>query len=74
MLILVAMGVSNGYVATSCFLAGASLEHNHRLRGHEDVDMVAILIGFSIIVGLAVGSLFSFGVRAAICDCDPFRS
>jgi len=66
MVILIALGISNGYVSTLCFLAVSSLEHNHRLKGYEDVDVAATLAGFVVAVGLAVGSLFSFGVRAVI--------
>ncbi|KAG6328807.1 hypothetical protein ID866_10281 [Astraeus odoratus] len=66
MLILIALGISNGYVSTLCFLVVSSTEHNHRLKGHEDIDIAATLAGFVVAVGLAMGSLFSFGVRAAI--------
>ncbi|KAI6034106.1 nucleoside transporter-domain-containing protein [Pisolithus microcarpus] len=74
MLILLALGLSNGYAFTLSLLAASSLQHNHRLRGYGDVDIVATLCAFAIVLGLAVGSLLSFAVRAAICDCNPFRS
>ncbi|KAH7931270.1 hypothetical protein BV22DRAFT_1101219 [Leucogyrophana mollusca] len=74
MLILATFGLTNGYVSTLCMLGAPSLEHNPRLKGRrEDVDVAATLASFSIIVGLAVGSFSSFAVRAAICDCNPFR-
>jgi len=63
---MLAIGLTNGYSNTICFLAASSIEHNHRLKGHEDVDIAATLIGFLIVVGLAIGSLLSFGVRSAM--------
>ncbi|KAI6105461.1 nucleoside transporter-domain-containing protein [Pisolithus sp. B1] len=74
MFILLALGLSNGYVFTLSLLAASSLQHNPRLRGYGDVDIVATLCALAIVLGLAVGSLLSFGVRAAICGCNPFRS
>ncbi|KIJ70470.1 hypothetical protein HYDPIDRAFT_78688 [Hydnomerulius pinastri MD-312] len=75
MLILLAFGITNGYVSSLAMLAAPSLELNPRLKGRrEDVDTAATLGGFFIIVGLAIGAFFSFGVRAAICDCNPFRA
>ncbi|KAI6047060.1 nucleoside transporter-domain-containing protein [Pisolithus marmoratus] len=73
MLILLALGLSNGYVFTLSLLAVSSLQHNHRLQGYGDVDIAATLCALAIVLGLAVGSLLSFGVRAAICNCNPFR-
>ncbi|KAH7888023.1 nucleoside transporter-domain-containing protein [Phlebopus sp. FC_14] len=74
MLILLALGLSNGYTSVLCMLAAPSLEHNPRLKGRrEDVDLAATLAGFFLIVGLAVGAFLSFGVRASICDCNPFK-
>ncbi|KAF8558807.1 hypothetical protein OG21DRAFT_981118 [Imleria badia] len=65
MLILLAMGYTNGYVSTLALLAVSSLEHNPRLRGRrEDVDVAATLGGSFVIVGLAFGALSSFGVQA----------
>ncbi|KAL4081983.1 nucleoside transporter-domain-containing protein [Scleroderma yunnanense] len=66
MLIVLVIGITNGYGNATCFLAASSIEHNFRLKGYEDVDIAATLSGFSIVVGLAIGSLVSFGVRAAI--------
>lgn len=64
--IMLAIGFTNGYGNATCFLAVSSVERNHRLKGHEDVDIAATLVGFLIVVGLAIGALLSFGVRAAI--------
>lgn len=75
MLLLCALGVSNGYVSTLCMLGAPSLEHNRRLKGRqEDVDVASTVAAFCLIVGLAVGGFASFGVRAVICNCDPFTS
>ncbi|KAG2148127.1 nucleoside transporter-domain-containing protein [Suillus clintonianus] len=75
MLLMCALGVSNGYVSTLCMLGAPSLEHNKRLRGRqEDIDVASTVAAFCLIVGLAVGGFASFGVRAVICDCNPFAS
>lgn len=67
MIILLAMGYTNGYVSTIALLAVSSVEHNPRLNGHrDDVDVAATLGGSFVIVGLAVGALSSFGVQAMI--------
>lgn len=75
MLLVCALGVSNGYVSTLCMLGAPSLEHNRRLKGRqEDVDVASTVAAFCLIVGLAVGGFASFGVRAVICNCNPFES
>jgi equilibrative nucleoside transporter 1/2/3 len=75
MLLLGALGVSNGYVSTLCMLGAPSLEHNRRLKGRqEDVDIASTVAAFCLIVGLAIGGFASFGVRAVICNCNPFTS
>ncbi|EIW82515.1 hypothetical protein CONPUDRAFT_54014 [Coniophora puteana RWD-64-598 SS2] len=74
MIILLFLGISNGYISSSSMIGCASLEHNPRLKGRrEDVDVAATLNNFSIITGLAVGSAASFAVRAMLCDCNPFK-
>jgi equilibrative nucleoside transporter 1/2/3 len=73
MLILFAFGLSNGYVSSLCIMSASSLEHNPRLKGRkEDVDVAATVAGFCLVGGLAMGSIGSFAVRAAICGCNPF--
>ncbi|KAF7800116.1 hypothetical protein EIP86_011361 [Pleurotus ostreatoroseus] len=75
MFILLAFGLSNGYVSSLCMMAAPSVEHNPRLKGRlEDVDVAATVASFCLVGGLAVGSFTSFGVRAAVCDCNPFKS
>jgi len=74
MLILIIFGFSNGYVSSLCMMSAPSLEHNPRLNGRrEDVDVAATLASFCLVGGLAIGSIASFAVRAAVCDCNPFR-
>ncbi|KAG5654678.1 hypothetical protein H0H81_009927 [Sphagnurus paluster] len=72
-LILFAFGLSNGYVSSMCMMSAPSLDHNPRLEGRkEDVDVAATVASFSIVAGLALGSIGSFAVRGAICGCNPF--
>jgi len=74
MLILLAFGFSNGYVTSVGMMAAPSIEHNPQLKGRiEDVDVAATIGSFSIVGGLAIGSLASFAVRAAVCQCNPFN-
>jgi solute carrier family 29 (equilibrative nucleoside transporter), member 1/2/3 len=74
MLILLAFGFSNGYITSVGMMAAPSIEHNPQLKGKiEDVDVAATIGSFSIVGGLAIGSLTSFAVRAAVCACNPFR-
>ncbi|KAG1753737.1 nucleoside transporter-domain-containing protein [Suillus paluster] len=73
MLLVGALGLSNGYVSTLCMLGASSLEHNPRLRKRrEDVPVASTVAGFCLIVGVAIGSFGSFGVRAIVCQCNPF--
>ncbi|KAG2148126.1 nucleoside transporter-domain-containing protein [Suillus clintonianus] len=73
MLLVGALGLSNGYVSTLSMLGASSLEHNPRLRQRrEDVPIASTVAGFCLIVGLAIGGFGSFGVRAIICQCNPF--
>ena len=74
MLILLIFGLSNGYVSSLCMMAAPSVEHNPRLKGRvEDVDVAATVASFCLVGGLAVGGFASFGVRAAVCNCNPFQ-
>lgn len=75
MLILFVFGFSNGYVSSLCMMAAPSLEHNPRLKGRpEDVDVAATVASFCLVGGLAIGSIVSFGVKAAVCGCNPFTT
>ena len=74
MLILLAFGVSNGYVSSLCMMSAPSLEHNSRLRGRkDDVDVAATVANFFLAGGLTLGSVASFAVRAAMCGCNPLK-
>jgi len=73
MLILLAFGMSSGYLGSMCMISAPSLEHNPRLKGRKsDVDIVATITNFSLVGGIFIGSAASFGVKAAICNCNPF--
>ncbi|KAJ6516250.1 nucleoside transporter-domain-containing protein [Mycena sanguinolenta] len=73
MLILMTFGISNGYVSSLSLMAAPSLEHNPRLRGRrQDVDVAATVASFCLVGGLVLGSICSFAVRAAVCECNPF--
>ena len=73
MFLLLLFGISNGYVSSMGMMAAPSVTHNPRLRGRiEDVDIAATVASFCLVGGLAVGSIASFAVRAAVCDCNPF--
>ena len=67
MFILLIFGASNGYLGSMCMISAPSLEHNPRLGGQEDVDIVAVITNFSLVGGLFIGSAASFGVKAAVC-------
>ncbi|KAF8211499.1 nucleoside transporter-domain-containing protein [Mycena galopus ATCC 62051] len=73
MFILFFFGMSNGYVSSLCLMAAPSLEHNPGLQGRrKDVDVAATVASFCLVGGLAMGSICSFAVRAAVCECNPF--
>ncbi|KAH9927120.1 nucleoside transporter-domain-containing protein [Epithele typhae] len=75
MLLMLLFGGSSGYVSSMCMMAAPSLAHNPRLGGRaEDVDVAATVASFFLVGGLAVGSVVSFAVRGAVCDCNPFAS
>ncbi|KAJ7162577.1 nucleoside transporter-domain-containing protein [Mycena crocata] len=73
MAILFFFGMSNGYLSSLCMMSAPSLEHNPRLEGRkQDVDVAATVTSFCLVGGLAMGSICSFAVRAAVCECNPF--
>lgn len=74
-LILFIFGLSNGYTGSLVMMAAPSREHNFRLKHRpEDVDTAATIAQFCLVGGLAIGSFMSFGVRGALCACNPFMS
>jgi len=49
-------------------IASASVEHNPRRKGRrEDVDVAATVASFSLVAGLALGSLISPAVTGVLC-------
>ncbi|KAJ7667657.1 nucleoside transporter-domain-containing protein [Mycena polygramma] len=65
--------MSSGYLSSCMMMAAPSLEHNPRLQGRRnDVDVAATVASFCLVGGLALGSICSFAVRAAVCECNPF--
>lgn len=67
LLILLAFGVSNGYVVSLCMMSAPSLDHNPRLKGRkDDVDVAAAVATFALVSGTVVGSIASFGVQYAV--------
>ncbi|TFK29245.1 hypothetical protein FA15DRAFT_610293 [Coprinopsis marcescibilis] len=75
MLLIFTFGWTNGYVSSLCMMAAPSVEHNPRLKGRvADVDVAATVASFCLVGGLALGSISSFAVRAAVCNCNPFVS
>jgi len=72
LVILLAFGISNGYISSMCMMAASSLDNNPKLK-KEQVDTAATVAQFCLIGGLFIGSMMSFGVRAIICDCNPFH-
>ncbi|KAF9452165.1 hypothetical protein P691DRAFT_756628 [Macrolepiota fuliginosa MF-IS2] len=75
MLILFVFGWSNGYVSSLCMMSAPSIEHNPRLKGRvEDVDVAATVASFCLVGGLVLGSIASFAVKSAVCQCNPFTA
>lgn len=73
LLILLLFGITNGWISTLCMMGAPSLKHNPKLK-REQVAVSATVAQFCLVGGLVIGSVCSFGVRAMICDCDPFVS
>ena len=73
-LLVLLLGLSNGYGGCATMVCASSLELNPKLEGKRvDVDTAATVASFSLVLGLVIGSVASFGVRAATCGgCNPF--
>ena len=72
-LILFFFGWSNGHISSACMMAAPSVDHNPKLRGRTaDIDVAATVASFCLVAGLVLGSISSFAVRSAICNCNPF--
>lgn len=56
-------------------MAAPSIEHNPKLKGRvEDVDVAATVGSFCLVGGLVLGSVASFAVKGAVCQCNPFTT
>ncbi|CAG8505932.1 15591_t:CDS:2 [Dentiscutata erythropus] len=64
-LVLIMFGITNGYLASMCMMAGPQVFGVVK-------DLAGTLLSFFIVLGLVCGSLFSFPLRAISCGCDPF--
>ena len=60
------LSVSNGYVASLEMMNGPSLVPD----GQQ--SRAGTIMAFFLVLGLVVGSVGSFGVRAVACQCNPF--
>eukprot|EP00051_Salpingoeca_urceolata_P028297 m.486141 g.486141 ORF g.486141 m.486141 type:complete len:486 (+) comp24195_c0_seq1:411-1868(+) len=63
---MLVLGASNGYFASLCMMYGPTVVDP------VDADRAGSLMAFSLTIGLALGSLLSFMLRAMICHCNPF--
>ncbi|KAJ1965002.1 hypothetical protein GGI12_001062 [Dipsacomyces acuminosporus] len=62
--LVVALGATNGYLSTRSAMTAPTLADNPTIAGS--------IVAISISTGLAIGSVFSWPVRAAGCLCSPF--
>jgi len=60
------LSVSNGYVASLEMMNAPSLVP----KGQE--SRAGTIMAFFLVLGLVIGSMTSFGVRALACQCNPF--
>ncbi|CAG8487147.1 8081_t:CDS:2 [Ambispora gerdemannii] len=65
---LMLFAVTGGYLGSSVMMAGPQMVPDN------ERDIAGGILGFSLILGLVVGSAFSFLARAVICECNPFLS
>ena len=66
LLFMALMSISNGWVASMEMMAGPSLVPD----GLQ--SRAGTIMAFFLVLGLVLGSIVSFGVRAFACDCNPF--
>ena len=66
LLFMALMSISNGWVASMEMMAGPSLVPD----GLQ--SQAGTIMAFFLVLGLVLGSIVSFGVRAFACDCNPF--
>jgi len=72
-LLVLLLGLTNGYTSCSAVVYASSLKLNPLLQGRTTyVDTAATVASFSLALGLLLGSLSSFAVKAVVCACNPF--
>jgi equilibrative nucleoside transporter 1/2/3 len=78
-LIHFSFAVTNGYANSLLLIAGPAIiaEHVDNKGGNDEENernkgVAGNIMGLFINLGLAVGSLLSFGSRAILCKCNPF--
>ncbi|KAL1411186.1 hypothetical protein Q8F55_002137 [Vanrija albida] len=69
-IILFAFGLTNGGISTICMITASSPQLNPAITDDEK-DLAGTLAGFSLVSGLFIGSLCSFGVNFII-NGNPF--
>jgi hypothetical protein len=65
-LFMAIMAISNGWVASLEMMAGPCLVPD----GQQ--SRAGTIMAFFLVLGLVLGSVLSFGVRALACNCNPF--
>eukprot|EP00039_Didymoeca_costata_P007035 m.95711 g.95711 ORF g.95711 m.95711 type:complete len:496 (+) comp13509_c0_seq2:63-1550(+) len=66
--LMLLLGISNGYFSTLCMMyAPGSVDK-------EDQEWAGSTMLLFLVFGLTMGSLSSFALRAALCECNPFIS
>jgi len=66
--IVMLFSTSNGYIASVSMITGPSLVETMQK------DKAGSIMITSLVLGLSIGSFFSFALRAILCQCDPFSS
>jgi solute carrier family 29 (equilibrative nucleoside transporter), member 1/2/3 len=74
-LLVLLLGLTNGYTSCSAMVCASSLKLNPLLEGKcIYVDTAATVANFSLALGLVSGSIVSFAVKSVVCGgCNPFK-
>lgn len=67
-LFVLLFATSNGYLASVCMITAPTMVDP------KEKEKVGTLMITALVFGLSLGSFFSFGLRAILCQCDPFSS
>lgn len=59
--------ITNGYFGSLCMMFGPSLVDHHQ------ADSAGAMMVLALTVGLGLGTLVGFGLKAALCLCNPFE-